>query len=286
LIYRSVAPESQLTWFDRAGKQVATVGDAAPMSSFDLSPDGSFAVFDMLDADGRLSDLWLLDLAHGQTSRFTFDHAINRTPRWSYDGKRIAFVGSRQLPNALYLRTVSAPHDEDLLITTEEDMNPMCGLPDGRVLASIQGKMAVLSPGKPSEPVHTDDPFDARISDDGHWLAYGSKESGHPEIYVESYPGLTGKQRISSNGGRDPHWRKDGKELFFSDLSGAVIYSVKIETNPELRVGTPIELFRASGAFGFAVSPDGERFLLNVSSDDLVASPLTVVMDWTNAIQR
>jgi hypothetical protein len=149
LIYRSVAPESQLTWFDRTGKRLATVGDAAPISSFDLSPEGSSVVFDMLDADGRLSDLWLLDLEHGQTSRFTFDHAINRTPRWSYDGKRIAFVGSPQLPNVLRLRTVAAPHDEDLLFTTEEGMNPMCGLPDGRVLASVRGEMVVLSPGNP-----------------------------------------------------------------------------------------------------------------------------------------
>jgi hypothetical protein len=134
--------------------------------------------------------------------------------------------------------------------------------------------------------VQTDDRYDARISDDGRWLAYGSNESGHPEIYVEGFPGLTGKQRITSNGGRDPHWRKDGRELFFSDMSRAIIYSVKIETSPALRAGAPIELFRAPGAYGFAASPDGQRFLLNVSSDDLVASPLTVVIDWTSALER
>jgi Tol biopolymer transport system component len=288
LICRSVASESQLTWFDRTGKRLATVGEAAPIPSFDLSPDGTRVAFDMLDADGRLSDLWLLDLVRGQTSRFTFDHAINNTPRWSCDGKRVAFVCSRHDHGEIHLRSADPPHKEDLLLSADDRISPMCGLPDGSVLASVRGKMMTLSLGKKMGAVETTAPdeLDARISRDGHWLAHLSNESGHAEIYVESFPDLAGDQRVSSAGGKDPHWRSDGKELYFSDMSGAVIYAAKIETSPELTVSAPTELFRVPGANGFAPSPDGQRFLVNVGADDAMTSPLTVLLDWTAAIRR
>jgi serine/threonine protein kinase len=288
LTYRSVAPESQLTWFDRAGKRLGTVGEAAPIVSFDLAPDGSRVVFDMLDADGRLSDLWLLDVTRGLTSRFTFDHAINNTPRWSRDGERIAFGCSRQEKNEIYQRAVAAPHKEELLLSMDTGMDTMSGMPDGRILAWTRGKMWALSPGHEPEALGTGEleEYDARISEDGHWLAYRSNESGKSEVYVESFPGLTGKHRVSTSGARDPHWSKDGKELFFTDMTGRAILSVKIETHPAFSAGPPTELFQVPGAYGFAVAPDGQRFLINVSSDDLLTSPLTVVIDWTAAIKR
>jgi hypothetical protein len=288
LTYRSVALDSQLTWFDRAGKRLGTVGEAAPITSFDLSLDGTRVVFERLDVDGRLSDLWLLDLARGVTSRFTFDRAINNTPRWSHDGERVAFVCSRQEQNEIYQRAVAAPHKEDRMLSMDASMSPMSGMPDGRILAWTPGKMWVLSPGDEPQALGNGDleEYDARVSPDGHWLAYRSNESGQSEVYVESFPGLTGKHRISTAGARDPHWSNDGKELFFNDITGASVLVAQIETEPVFSAGPPTELFRVAGAFGFAAAPDGRRFLMGVHSEDILMSPLTVVIDWTAAIRR
>jgi Tol biopolymer transport system component len=131
-----------------------------------------------------------------------------------------------------------------------------------------------------------------RFSPDGHWLAYVSDESGRWEIYVQPYPGPGGKWQISTEGGTEPAWNPNGRELFYR--SGDKMMAVEIATQPSFAVGKPRMLFegpyQASPATGpnYDVSPDGQRFLMLKPSEAREAAPtqINVVLNWFEELKR
>jgi Tol biopolymer transport system component len=130
----------------------------------------------------------------------------------------------------------------------------------------------------------------ARFSPDGRWIAYSSIESGPPEVYVRPLPPATGKWTISTEGGAQPMWRRDGRELFYVDLDG-LLNSVPVETGSTFRAGSPTALFRLSlsGSIfwgnrnDYAVSPDGQRFLV-ASVDPADGAKINVIVNWESAL--
>jgi dipeptidyl aminopeptidase/acylaminoacyl peptidase len=130
-----------------------------------------------------------------------------------------------------------------------------------------------------------------RVSPDGRWIAYTSDETGRLEVYVQSFPAPGGKWQISTSGGADPRWRRDGPELFFISSDGKLM-AVDVKVDSVFHAGLPHQLFdaRVSGLVDvrthYAVTADGRRFLVNRLSEGEGASPITVVLNWTEALRK
>ena len=125
------------------------------------------------------------------------------------------------------------------------------------------------------------------FSPNGRWIAYTTDEPGQPNVYVQPFLRAGRKYRISPNGGRNPHWRADGKELFYLDADGAMT-AVPIDAT-ETFAGVPKTLFPAgvvSANQMYAVTRDGQRFLVNRPQNAATATPLTVIVNWTSTLQK
>ena len=127
----------------------------------------------------------------------------------------------------------------------------------------------------------------ARFSPDGKWIAYSSNESGRWEVYVTSFPDARGKWQVSSNGGEQPRWRGDGKEIYFVSPD-AKLMAASVETKSEFESGTPTVLFQTdprervatTEVIIYSVSRDGQRFLVNTNYNNGSEHPMSVVLNW------
>lgn len=130
-----------------------------------------------------------------------------------------------------------------------------------------------------------------RFSPDGRWLAYESSESGRAEVYVQPFPSTGAKWSISRNGGRLPRWRRDGKELFYVTAEGKLA-AVPIVAGETFQAGDPSELFDISfsptgvNPYPYAVSADGQRFLVITPDETASTTAISVVLNWTAALRQ
>ena len=121
-----------------------------------------------------------------------------------------------------------------------------------------------------------------RFSPDGRWIAYQSDESGRNEIYVQPFPGPGARSQISTDGGTNPHWRGDGRELFFVGVEERLMASSVNISGSIIEAGAPVTLFsKPEGPY--TASTDGQRFLVAATSED--ASPITILLNWAGARQ-
>jgi Tol biopolymer transport system component len=300
LVYGStgIGFQSQLTWFDRAGRRLTTLGEQSNgQLRLRLSPDETQLALDRIDNPTGTWDVWIIDLARGIPSRFTFDPGYDWYPVWSPDGARIAFTSNRTGNYDLYVKASSGAGREELLLKTEHAKFPTDWSPDGRFLLYDQVDPKTTSDiwvlefpdKKPALFFHTEfNERDASFSPDGKWIAYTSDESVKEEIYVQPFPASGGKRQISKGGGSRARWRRDGKELFYLAPDGKIM-AVAVTTGATLQVGVPQPLFEThmSSLFArFAVTANGQRFLISVPVSEAVATPVTVVINWTAGIKR
>jgi dipeptidyl aminopeptidase/acylaminoacyl peptidase len=289
---------THLTWVDRAGRPAGTVGPPGPYRNPALSPDGTRVAVERTDPQSRTQAIWLIELARGVASRFTFDAHNDIYPVWSPDGSRIAFGSDRDGGVfGLYEKPANGATSEVLLLKAPEGAAPYSWAPDGQVLVYRTGQFRLgLLPRAGTQKPHLfeETPFaqaGAEVSPTGRWIAYYSSESGRQEVYVRSFPTPGGKYQISRDGGDRPRWRRDGKELFFSTDDGQFT-AVPVAGETALEVGTAVPLFRApllTGGAGFRqqydVTRDGQRFLLNLITDDTSTSTITVVLNGTAGLK-
>ncbi len=290
------AARTQLTWFDRAGKALGTLGapDATQVDPA-LSPDGrQVAVW--RTAQGN-TDIWLIDAA--RTTRFTFDPASDRYPVWSRDGRRLVFSRFRAGIFDLYQKPANGAGAEALLLASPETKVATSWSSDGRSLLydALFPRTSGDVWGLPMAGDPTPLPFlnstfsegSGAYSPDGHWVAYASDESGRSEIYVRPFPGPGGQWQVSTTGGKDPRWRPDGKELYYIAPDSRLMATLIAPSGAALQSGLPTALFQARIAFGgtvaigyrqqYDVAPDG-RFLINVTVEEGTAAPITVITNW------
>jgi dipeptidyl aminopeptidase/acylaminoacyl peptidase len=306
LVFRAggAAEETQLTWFDRSGKAVGAAGPPGRYRNPVLSPDRTRVAVEFVGDADRNRDIWLLELARGVLSRFTFDPRNDVNPVWAPDGSRIVFGSDREGGVfSLYQKLSSGASAEALLFkSTVENAVPYSWSPDGRFIlhrymnggAFNTGVLPLAGDPKPRPflPV----PFNqtmAEVSRDGRWIAYHSNESGRYEVFVQTFPTPAGKWQVSKDGGYYPTWRGDGREIFYYAGDGRLM-AVPVTAGAALEVGSAVPLFRAemlngpSTAVGFRaqydVTPDGQRFLLNVPVAEARRPSITVVLNWAAAL--
>jgi len=297
----------QLTWFDRQGKALGTIGEPGILPEPAISPDGSTVAVTREDLEGTGTDLWLYNLARGTRSRLTFDGQANQYPVWSPDGSHIAFLSTRNGGGTVYQKAINGIGQDEAL-----DKHPArIGAPldwsrDGRYIIEgvVSGAKSTSTsiwvlPLSPEQAAGDRKPFPylneqfnelgAKLSPNGQWLAYVSDETKRYEIYVQTFPKLGGKWPVSINGGTRPIWSRDGKELYFIGLDGKLmVVDVKSGPDGSFEAGAPKALFDPH--FGgdqyswFDVTKDG-RFLIPTVVEQSGA-PITVVVNWTAGVSK
>jgi Tol biopolymer transport system component/DNA-binding winged helix-turn-helix (wHTH) protein len=297
LIHRSgLRDVSRLTWFDRHGQQLAPVGDLVDLEDPPaLSPDGTRVA--MAKFDGGSIDVWVQDLSRGVNQRLTFDPALDSGPAWSPDGKHIAFSSSRAGHYDLYQISASGEGREELLLASGENKFVSSWSPDGRyLLYSTQVDptnsdiwvLPLEGPGRrtPFSVLHGPaNERSGKLSPDGKALAYVSDESGTAEVYVQPFspPLASGslpvapKLQVSGRGGNRPHWRADGKSLFYHTPDGTLM-SVALQKGAPLKLAVPDALFHLPGMWD--AGSDGNKFLVAVPEAQTAPPSFTVVLNW------
>jgi Tol biopolymer transport system component len=293
-----------LTWLDRDGKQTGTLGPPAVSNSLSLSPDEKRVAYDQADPKTGDVGVWLIATEQPVPLRLTFGQTHGFFPVWSPDGDRVAFASLRDGPPQIYQRVSSGAADEEPLLRSNQAKIPTGFSPDGRFLV-----YAVLDPKTGFDlwvlPLFGDRrPFPflqteaaeigGQISPNGRWMAYASNESGTYEVYVRPFPPGPGKWQVSRQGGSQPRWRRDGKELFFL-ATDRKLMAVDVKTDPlAFETGGPKALFetRLGNVEGsnpwsqYAVTADGRRFLVNRLATEPTASPITVILNWPAAEKK
>ena len=298
--------QTSLNLVDRTGGAHRLLEGAHDALRPNFSPDGKrLAVTNAVVTP--LYDIWVSDLARGALTRLTFakpgEAALAST--WTSDGKRMIYSLSGRNSNEweLMWRPADGSGSEEMLYSSKDPIYPLSSSPDGQLLVFYRFApshkyelwILPLAGERKARPL-IESPFntmEAQISHDGRWLAFASDESGHPEVYVQPFPGLAGKWQVSTTGGAEPRWSRDGRELFY--WSGDKMMVVEIETKAGFVAGIPHLLFdqpyaHASGTppiSDYDVSPDSQHFAM-FKPDEKISSQLQlrVVLNWAEDVTR
>jgi Tol biopolymer transport system component len=295
LTYHSGDVTMQLVWFDRGGSRVGLVEESENPDDPQLSPDEDHVVFNRADPQNGNADIWLVELRRGSATRLTTQSSYEWRQIWSPDGRHIAFASNRTGPMNLYERPASGGEDQ-VLLQSNKRLIPTDWSRDGRFIVYVelnpetQEDLWVLpldGDRKPFPIVRTEfNERQGRLSPDGRWMAYTSDESGAAEVYVQGFTGREAsgpKIKVSINGGSNPRWRRDGRELFYI-ARDRKLTAVQVEPAATFAVGVARTLFEVSSEYTFTA--DGQRFLMPTAVGDTANSPITLIVNWTSALMR
>jgi hypothetical protein len=276
----------QVSWVDRSGKMLAAVSPPGDFRNITLDRSGE------LIAANTARDVWMLDASRGTRSRLTFD-AANDNPVFSPDGGTILFSSTRS-PRGIYRKAASGAGAEQLLVADQEAL-PRDWSPNGRFVSLEKGRDLWILPldgDRRAFPYLATPAAEqgGQFSPDGRWIAYWSDETGRDEVFLQDFPAKGTKFQVSTGGGSEPRWRRDGRELFYLDSVGQLM-SVAVTLAPEFRLGVAVPVFRTqllslpvAGSRRYGVSADGQRFLMNVVGGTSLP-PITVILNWQKALE-
>ena len=297
---------SQLNWFDRDGNLVGN-GPQGVFESPRLSSDQKTVAVSVRDAQASTSDISVFDVTRGVPSRVTVHPGSDTFPVWMPDGAHLLFASSRDATKssavAVYRKSAKGIEDEEPV----NAQSPLLGYPDDvssdgqfvlahRLTTSGNDLVAYPLPQDGRERAVLSTPFNevqARFSPDGKWVAYASDESGRFEVYVRPFPFSAERTPVSTAGGMQPEWRRDGKKLFY--ISGdRKMMTVSISADgTTLTPGTPRALFAVYVVAPnnpypghYAVRADGQRFLVNSVTDEPTRQTLTVILNWQALLKQ
>jgi len=294
------AYQRRLVWADRGGNLRPLSLPAGQYNDIRISPDGTRLA--MLIGSSGSGDVWVYDFARATPTRLTFN-TVNASPIWSADGKSVLYSEIQSSGNKTTV--LRKPADGS------RDAEMLASLPDTAYVKEIErdGTSAILDSqintyraniirltlgqeSQISDVVKTQfNDYAASLSVDGRWLAYQSNEGVRPEIYVRDLSGSGGRWQISTDGGEEPHWSADGRELYYRNND--LFMSVAVETQAGFKAGPPKRLFsgiynlRSNSGVTYDVDPKGGRFLMIRPAEESTApSQLRVVLNWGEELRR
>jgi eukaryotic-like serine/threonine-protein kinase len=295
----ALAIESTLIWVDRQGNEQPLTAPQRRYGGPRLSPDGGRIAFSVGDSTQTLDyQIWVFDLTRGTTTRLTYG-GTNAKPVWTPDGRRLIFSHVTGVESGTLAEVAADGSREPVTLTEGVNSTPMSVSPDGKGLIGLRSSNSLITHGNSlwvlpldgsSAAERKPEPFldtrftrgDLQFSPDGKWVAYESNETGRDEIYVVPYPGPGGKSQVSTDGGAQPHWNRNGRELFFRN--GAKSIAVDVETGAAFRAGAPRTLFEKVSS-DYDVAPDGHRFLM-LKPAAAETSELHVIVNWFDELRR
>jgi Tol biopolymer transport system component len=304
-----ISQTGRLTWFDRGGNPLGAIGPEGDYPDVRLSPDEESLAASLVEPKTGNMDIWIHDLRRNNISRFSSGRSFTATPLWAADGGRLIYRSFETGLVNLYRKSAGGGGVEETVLTHEVEKTAGIGStslvptdwsPNGAsVLFSVPSpasgndlwilpltgdKKPVKYIATPAEELH------GNFSPDGQLVAYSSNESGKFEIYVETFPRSDHKWTVSTNGGYEPRWRADGREIYY--LSEArELMAVGVGKGPQFDV--PAGLFQTRVAPGitafrthYVPSRDGKRFLVNTLSADQPPTPIIVMLNWQAALKK
>ena len=305
LAFNSAVYQHELVWLDRAGTRL---GAGTPVDRYShpaLTADGRHAVFERMDPKTSRPTLWRLDTDRNEVSLFAEGGALPVTLR---DGSGVAFTCIWNDKQAICRKAAGGARPEETLWASGSVKYPMDFSPDGRFMSFMDAaspELWILPLQGERRPYRLDTSqppqshgssqalqFHGIFSPDGKWIAYTSNETGDFEVYVQPFPTTGEKWKVSSHGGGQPRWRRDMKEMFYRTEDGKMM-AVPVKTARGFESGDPRMLFQASAdplfpnlGIPFAVTADGQRFLVNTARDESRAPPITIVTNWNAGLKR
>jgi Tol biopolymer transport system component len=301
----NVGVTTSLQWRDRNGASTGPPTAPALYTFPRLSPDQQSVVVAKTDAVTAQPDLWVLGLARGTASRLTSDPATDWFAAWSADGGRVLFGSNRLGVTAIFEKTVGGGPEEPAAEGVFGEASatfPMDVSTDGTLL--LYGQLTTRAydlgmltlAGQHTATTFVGTPINevqGRFSPNTRWVAYASDESGTFEVYVRPFPAATGQTQISIAGGMQPEWRRDGKELFYISADGKMTAVPVTTDGATFSAGAPRALFDVDVPepippfpTDYAVTADGQRFLLNTVVDQPTRPALTVLLNWQGELFR
>jgi len=290
-----------LAWVARDGARTSVDSTlSGRFESVALSPDGTQIAVSRNESGS--TQIWIKQLTTGAFSRLPFEAGDANRPAWAPDGRRVAFLGTRDARRTAWVRRADGSDSAQAAIPANIKADEIWFDPLGRyTLIRTEGTSAgtrqlwVFGTGKDSVGRRLIqsrfDHYGIALSPDGQWLAYVSEESGTPEVYVRPFPNAdSARIAISVAGGTEPLWRRDGAELFFRNARGAM-FGVAVTTGARFTHGTPQLLFSVPGLAqatyfrAYDVHPDNKRFLM-VMSGGIDAKALQAIFNWRVELER
>ena len=303
LIFREYEglPVSRLLIQDEAGARIGPISPVGAYRHPRFSPDGEKIVVESQEAGNLNPDLLLFNLVRGGTTRLTKNDAPDVAPAWSPDGREIAFSSKRETRYDVYTKTLDDATPEKLVLGFDGDKFVEDWATDRSLVLSVLRSGLWMAPttdgGKTPptliRPTSSPDRWLAEGSPDGNWIAYTSGEGDDREVYVEPLHGSQARTQylVSTGGGFEPHWRADGREIFYLTTDGRLASVAVTPTGDTLVLEKPRILFRAivpspGITSNFHVTGDGKRFVVNTLLGYPPVPPVHVVVHWTGLLER
>jgi Tol biopolymer transport system component len=290
--------DARIVWVDRSGRTERVQVPAQDIANAILSPDGRRAAFNI---HGPTNEIAIVEFERGLLTMLTTSTNGSQAPVWSPDGQRIAYRGTRKGFRNVWIKSVDGTSEEQRLTHGDGVHTPLSWSPDGKNLLYYDASLSSagwdlwvvsVADGK-AQPLVTapQRQFSAQWSDDGRWLAYVSDESGRNEVYVLAFPSTGQRVQVSTEGGNEPVWSHDGRELFYR--GGQKVWAVDVRATPAFSVGTARALFAdtfigsPNGSTGYSVSADGKRFLFaQPVQPDPPITHIQMVVNWFTELRR
>jgi Tol biopolymer transport system component len=298
---------SHLKWLDRNGKHLDGVAVPAGYANPRISPEGKRVAVDIADPLSFNTDIWILESSHSEPRRLTFDLGDDEAPLWSHDGSRIVWLSDRGGKNNFYVKSADGSGVEQSVTASVPAGLSFASAPsdwssDGRFLLYTDMREGTvlhlwvlpMTGGAPYRLVDgSAADVEGQLSPDCRWVAYSSNESGRWEVYVVPFPGTEGKYQISTDGGQQPRWRRDGKELYFLSRDRKLM-AVSVEAGTKFEFTAPAVLFEAQAHepitaeefFTYDASADGQSFLVNVNEEQNNQPPVDIVLNWSSQLTK
>jgi serine/threonine protein kinase/Tol biopolymer transport system component len=290
---------TQLRWLDRSGHTLGDIGEPADYTyggTPQISPEGGRSVMPIANRDRGISDVWIVDLGSGRRRKLTVDTKDHPGAAWISDGRSVAVTSMDRGDGSIDLISSDGTASREL-VTAPEFLWPTSSAGDRFLIYSSPEQaqkgsdifVLPLTGDRTPQPFATGpaEEIDAQFSPDGRLVTYTSNETGRPEIFVAAFPQPGGRWQVSQDGGTEARWRRDGRELYYVDRENYLVSVDAGRSASGFEAGAARRLFQFHGAGGnwrYDVSPDGNRFLVTVPLEADLASPVTLITDWTRKL--